>query len=82
VFRLQYHDESHWENVTAKLREVVTQMLCRGCFIPLKPKKLVYVFPSSAASSMAIQRLKLKPRLWQNSLRRRPLLTNSATNTN
>jgi hypothetical protein len=31
---------------------------------------------------MAIQRLKLKPRLWQNSLRRRPLLTNSATNTN
>jgi hypothetical protein len=29
---------------------------------------------------MAIQRLKLKPRLWQNSLRRIPLLTNSATN--
>jgi hypothetical protein len=31
-------------------------------------------------STMAISVLKLKPRLWQNSLRRIPLLTNSATN--
>src|ERR1035438_1017324 len=45
-------------------------MFWKSCFIPLKPKKLVYVFSFNAASSMAIQRLKLKPRLWQNSLRR------------
>ncbi|HXO32829.1 MAG TPA: hypothetical protein VN901_10795 [Candidatus Acidoferrales bacterium] len=28
-------------------------------------EKLVYAFPSNAASSMAIQRLKIKLRLWQ-----------------
>jgi hypothetical protein len=51
VFRLPYHEKSQWENETAKLREVLTQMFGKSCFIPLKPKKLVYACSSKAASS-------------------------------